>query len=71
MCVCVCVCVCASAEDGTAFGKWRVSARTCQKGPQSSCSREATECASECVCVRACVLSIAGEQKMSTKRPHL
>lgn len=32
----MCVCACTSVEDGIAFGKWRVSARTCQKGPQSS-----------------------------------
>ena len=46
----MCNCVCTSAEDGMAFGKWRVSARTCQKGPQSSGSR-----GGNCLRGRVCV----------------
>lgn len=71
MCV---LCVYISAEDGMAFVKWRVSARTCQKGPQSSGSRGGyclCKCVCVCVSVYVCVQSITGEQKMSIKRPHL
>lgn len=66
----LCDCVYISAEDGIAFGKWRVSARTCQKGPQSSGSRGGN-CLCKLVYVCVCVQSVTGEQKMSIKRPYL
>lgn len=54
----MCDCVYASAEDGMAFGKWRVPARTCQKGPQSSGSR------SLCVYVSVCAVKNRGAENV-------
>lgn len=60
--VCVCVCTYTSAKEGMAPVKWRVSARTCQKGPQSSASRGGK-------CMRVCIRSITGSRKCPLKGP--